>query len=126
MTIRSIEELPALRSRLFPAALQQVIPAESVHRRKPFLYVRNHGLQQDALRHSPYSHLFSLKPEFPRQPHGLAAPVPKQFRYSALGHALPPFYGIYHEYILVSTKPCPLAAGRQHSGLSLLLDLLQP
>src|SRR5258708_535481 len=81
-----MENAPLRRLGLFSPRFQKGLPAPAVHRREPLFRIRNHWLQQQALRHPPHPHRISLEPKLPRQPHCLAAPVAKQFRHSALAH----------------------------------------
>src|SRR5882762_9878300 len=88
--ILSVKDLAAWRRRLLPAFLQQGVTAEPVHRGKPLRRVRNQRFQKDALRHPSHPHRIPLESKLLRQPHRLAASVPKQLRDSTLAHKRPP------------------------------------
>src|SRR2546425_6445630 len=74
----SIETLAPLRAWLLSAHLQQWLALQPVHRRKPFLEIRNHWFQQNTLGDPAHAHSIALEAEFARQAHRLAAPIPKQ------------------------------------------------
>src|ERR1700676_4454994 len=104
----SIENAPLLRLGLFSPRFQERLPAPAVHRREPLLRIRNHRLQQHALRHPPHSHRVPFKAEFSRQPHRLAAPILKKFRHSTLSHGRLQSWYISHIYTTsLSTRQSP-------------------